>query len=595
MKNFSNLANLIDFIDSKYQNPKAFSFLKDGKQIDISTGQFVLNIRYLTLALRDIGLTKKDGFAIISKPNPIWLQIDFAAISSGAISVPIFPDISSQNLLYEIKNSGCKFAFCDSKANLELLQKSGFEFKKIIIWGFECEGENIIHFDNLINNGAVLLQNDPDSFAKITSQIDENDLATIIYTSGSTGVPKGVEITHKNLVSQINSTTKCFPLNCKEDVALSFLPLAHIFERMVVSFYITQGISIYFADDVKNVGALLKQIKPTLMTVVPRVLEKVFAKMKNGVNEASFLKRTIGKTAFYFAPKFAKDDFSESKPSSSIAYKIFNFLVYKKLRNALGGNMRMIICGGAALSSTVEEFFCGIGVNIYVGYGLTESSPVLAVNFKNNQKLGTVGKTFPDVETKLGENGELLARGENIMRGYHLEESKTKEIIDEDGWLKTGDLARIDDDGFITIIGRKKEMFKTAYAKYVSPVPIEQKLMEGWSLLAGSCIIAEDRKFVSCLLFVEFDLLEHYKRKVGLENFSDEDFLKSEFVRNRVQKLIDKVNKSLNKWEKIKKCHLSDQAISIETGELTPSMKLRRNFVEDKFQNVIDGFYLDKE
>ncbi|MFT6259359.1 MAG: long-chain acyl-CoA synthetase [Rickettsiales bacterium] len=591
MKNFSNLSQLVDFIDKKYQNPKAFSFLDNEKQIDISTEQFAQNVRCLTLALNNIGLSKKDGFAIIAKPNPIWLQIDFAAISSGAISVPIFPDISSQNLLYEIENSGCKFAFCDSEENLQLLQKSNFEFKKIIIRGFSFEGENIIHFDDLLNNGTKLFTNNPDKFTKLTGQIDEDDLATIIYTSGSTGVPKGVEITHKNLITQINSTAQCFPLKHDKDVALSFLPLAHIFERMVVSFYISQGISIYFADDVKNVGALLKTIKPTLMTVVPRVLEKVLAKMKSGVNEASFIKKLIGKTAFYFAPKFAKNGFPKSEVKPSLLYKILNLLVYKKLRAALGGKMHMIICGGSAISPDVEKFFCGIGVNLYVGYGLTESSPVLAVNFKNNQKLGTVGKTFPDVETKLGEGGELLARGTNIMRGYHKEEAKTKDVIDKNGWLKTGDLAKIDDDGFITIVGRKKEMFKTAYAKYVSPVPIEQKLMARWSLFSGACIVAEGRKFVSCLLFVEFDLINQHKERFGFKDLSNEEFLRSDFVGKKIGKLIQRVNKNLNDWEQIKKFHLSDQPISIETGELTPSMKLRRNFLEEKFKDVIDGFY----
>ncbi|MFT5704001.1 MAG: long-chain acyl-CoA synthetase, partial [Rickettsiales bacterium] len=480
MENFSNLASLIDFLDQKYQNPKAFSSVKNGQSTNISTENFTKNIRHLTLSLNDLGIKKNDGFAIIAKPSHFWLQIDLAAIANGAFSVPIFPNISSENLLFEIKNSGAKFVFCDSMENLQIIHDSGAKFQKIIILDFETKGENIIKFEDLLKNGAELFQKSPNLFNQLTNQINENDLATIIYTSGSTGVPKGVEITHKNLISQINSTAKCFPLNKNEDVALSFLPLAHIFERMVVLFYVSQGISIHFADDVKNVGALLKEINPSLMTAVPRMLEKVFAKMQNGVNEASFIKKLIGKIAFHYAPKFAQNDFSKSplrcaprnedvvnseseldmtslreaftrhrNPKKTLLYKILNRLVYKKLRAALGSKMRMIICGGAALSPDLEKFFLGIGINIYVGYGLTESSPVIAANFKNNHKLGSVGKAFPNVEVKLGEDNELLAKGANIMRGYHKEPFKTAQEIDENGWLKTGDLAQIDADGFI--------------------------------------------------------------------------------------------------------------------------------------------------
>jgi long-chain acyl-CoA synthetase len=580
MKNFSTLNELVQFISQNYHHPQAFNFYQEGKWISFSTSDFVNNVYALTLGLNALGLKPQDGFGIVAKPSPIWLMIDFAAISNRAISVPIFPDISKTNLLFEIDNANVKFIFCDCLENLEILQNSGVSFEKIIIYGFKFEGENIIHFDDLLKNGQAIYQQKPQLLANLSSEIKEDDLATIIYTSGSTGVPKGVEITHKNLISQIKSCGQCFMLDSKTDIALSFLPLAHIFERMVVGLYISQGVRIYFADDVKNVSALLQEIKPTLITAVPRMLEKVFARMKNKVDEARFLQKLIGRMAFE----------SVKNSQSSIAKKIFNFLVYKKLRDGLGGNLKMIICGGAPLAPDLERFFWGIGIDVFVGYGLTESSPVIAVNYPKNYKLGTVGKPLFDIQIKMDAKGELFVKGDNIMRGYHKNPEKTSENI-IDGWLKTGDLAKIDEDGFLTIIGRKKEMFKTANGKYVSPVPIEQKLLGNWQLLSAACIIAEGRKFVSCLLFPDFEVLGRYKKKVNLANLSDDEFLASDFVKKRIDKLIAQINQNLNHWEQIQKYHLATKPISIQTGELTPSMKLKREFVEKKYQEVIEGFY----
>ncbi len=578
--NFSNLIGLVQFVDANYHNPNAFNFYQEGKWVNFSTADFANNIYALTLGLNALGLNPQTGFGIVARPSPIWLMIDFAAISNRAISVPIFPDISKTNLLFEIENADIKFIFCDSLENLEILQKSEVKFDKIIIYGFKFEGENIIHFDDLLKNGQAIFKQNPQLFTNLSSQIKEDDLATIIYTSGSTGVPKGVEITHKNLISQIKACSQCFVLDSKKDVALSFLPLAHIFERMVVGLYISQGVNIYFADDVKNIGALLQELKPSLITAVPRMLEKVSSRMESRVDEAGFLQKFIGKTAFKLA----------GNTSSPLLKKIFDFLVYKKLCDGLGGNLKMIICGGAPLAPDLEKFFWGIGINIFVGYGLTESSPVIAVNYPKNHKLGTVGKLLFDVQMRLEDDGELFAKGDNIMRGYHKNPEKTSQTL-IDGWLKTGDLAQIDEEGFITIIGRKKEMFKTANGKYVSPVPIEQKLLSNWQLLSAACVVAEARKFVSCLLFPDFELLPRYKKKVGLEDLSDEEFLKSDFVKKRADKLIAQINSHLNHSEQIQKYYLVPNPISIQTGELTPSMKLKREFVEEKYQEIIEGFY----
>ena len=581
---FSTLIELISFVEKSYQNPKAFGFLENGKWTYISSLEFTQKIKFLALGLKEIGLEKNDGFGVISYSNPIWLIIDFAAIAAGGISVPIFSNIAIQNLLFEVENADVEFIFCDNSENLNNIKNSGRKFKKIITYGFKTKEQDVISFSDLLEIGKKIDNADSDAYSKLTKNITEDDLASIIYTSGSTGVPKGVEITHKNLVSQIKGATEFFPLYAESDLALSFLPLAHIFERMVVSYYISTGISIYFADDIKNVGNIIREIRPTLMTVVPRMLEKVYKKMRSGVDDGGFIKKLIGNAAFDFALRANINNYA-----LKLLRKIFDLLVYKKLRIALGGRFRMMICGGAALSPDMEKFYKNIGITVYIGYGATESSPVIAANNYKYNKLGTVGKPFPDIEIKLNSKGELMARGPNIMRGYHKDEARTKEVIDEEGWLNTEDLAIIDDENYIKIIGRSKELFKTSGGKYISPIPMEQALLNNCDFLSAAAIIAEGKKFVSCLLFPDFEIVEKYKNKFSIK--SDEDFINSESVNKKIVKLINFVNANLNKWEQIQKYYLVKDKISVETEELTPSMKLRRPVIEEKYKNVIDGFY----
>src|SRR3989338_4201066 len=504
MNNFKTLSQLILFQSLKFNNPRALNFKQNDSWQTFSNQEFLQKSFYFACALKEFGLQKNQTFANISYQNPIWLIVDFGVILAGGVSVPMFRDVSIDNLFYQFQESDIDFVFVDDEEKLLVLQEKNL--RKIISYNLKNSGD--ISFEEAILLGEKASQKyDINEFI---NSVTPNDLVTIIYTSGSTGKPKGVELTHNNLVSQIKATQLCFPLDKNSDKVLSFLPLAHIFERMVMMFYLTQGVEIYFVDDVKKLGDYLKETRPTLMTVVPRMLEKVFAKISQGVEDSGFIKKFLAKKSLNRA--LNKSLFKHQKPS--LIDKIFDFLVYKKFRQALGGNMKMIICGGAALSQDLERFYKNIDINLYCGYGLTETSPVLAVNYKNNYKLGTVGKAFPFVELKIADDKELLARGENIMRGYHKQPQKTAESF-VDGWFKTGDLAQIDNDGFVKIIGRKKELFKTATGKYVSPVPIEQKLLQELGFLIGAIIIAEGRKFVSALLFPDFEVLKKFKMKLN--------------------------------------------------------------------------------
>ena len=554
---FSTLSELVSFQAENFTNPHALNFTDEGKLRSFSNQEFRDKVFHFAAGLREIGLKKGDTLANNSYQNPIWLIADLGTILAGGVTVPIFQNISQENLDYEISDARVKFIF-DEKREIKIV-----------------ESGKIVSFEDLI-----LLGKNSENNHEFTS--NPQDLATIIYTSGSTGKPKGVELTHQNLVSQIKSTAQFFPLD-QSDVALSFLPLAHIFERMVMMFYISQGISVYFADDIKNVGNALRKVHPNIMTAVPRVLEKVFAKINEGVESSNPIKKFLGRKALKRAlTKYTKDP-------KKLCDKIFEILIYKKIRKALGGKMRMIICGGSALSPDMERFYCNIGVNLFCGYGMTESSPVLSVNYPKAHRFGTVGKVFPGVELKIATDGELFARGPNIMRGYHNQPEKTAEVI-KDGWLATGDRAEMDKDGFVRIVGRKKELFKNSNGKYVSPVPIEQNLVQELGFLLGAVVVAEGRKFTSALLFPEFETLKKLKGKLSFSG-GDEEFLSSDILREFVTKKIVDINEKLDKWERIQKFHIATKAISIESGEITPSMKLKRNLLEETYKKEINSFY----
>jgi long-chain acyl-CoA synthetase len=505
-------------------------------------------------------------------------MVDLGAILAGAITVPIFNNISEDNLFYELIDSDTKFFFTD---NEKICGKIKEKFPEIIIIGYGFKSTLSINLEDLLMHEENAFDNNfyvEDLFAKIKN----DDIATIVYTSGSTDRPKGVEISHQALISQIKDSEAFFYLNNLE-VVLSYLPLAHIFERMVMMYYISKGLTIYFVDDIKNLGSFLKEIKPTLMTSVPRALEKVFARINNGIEEAKFFKKIIGKKALKRA--LQKDPLA----SKNFIDKIFDKIIYQKFRQTMGGEMRMIICGGSALSKELERFYWNIGVKIYCGYGLTECSPVLATNAPHQHKFTSVGKAFPSVKLKIAKDGELLASGINVMKKYRNNPQKTAETFDGE-WFKTGDLAQIDEEGFVKIIGRKKEVFKTSNGKFVHPVLLEQKLVQELNFLIGALVIAEGKNFVSALLFIDFDLLKNIKNKLKFDGENNQ-FFNSIILQNFIAQKIAIINKKLDSWEQIKKFKIIIEPISVESGEITPSLKLKRNVLERKFALEIEEFY----
>lgn len=572
------LSEIVDYIEAEIDNKRYLNYLNDSGWISVSSQEFVGTVRALACSFEAKGVKQGTAVAIISDPSPFWLMVDYALQCLGAVSVPMFANISEENLRYQLSDAEIEYAYIASQEKFDQLAPFINEMKLVLVKEITAGGENIEPWNSFIT--------DQTSYTK--PHIDENDLATIIYTSGSTGVPKGVELSHKNLITQIIDTRHSFEMKPEYKV-LSFLPLAHIFERMVMSFYLSTGVSIYFADDVKNVANLLKEVKPSVMTVVPRLLDKIYTKMHENAASAKGIKWLIAKAAFYRANN--KDPNSKER---SFLDKLFARLVYAKLVDALGGDLKYLITGGAPLSMPVYRFFYNVGIPLYQGYGLTETSPVISVNTPQANKVGTCGKPYAHVEVKLAEDSELLTRGPCVMLGYHKQQTKTKETIDADGWLHTGDLAKIDEEGYITLLSRKKELFKTSTGKYVSAIAIEQQITANkW--MDYAVVIADNRPFVSALIFMDEILLDAFAQRKNLGEINFEDLVNHRQIQGIVMNLIKKTNQRLNHWEQIQKYHIVSEKVSIESGILTPSMKVSRQKAEELFAVEIENFYTTNE
>ena len=581
---FRTLPGLLKYVEAKFRNEFALSYKKDGAWVGISTAEVGETVRRLSGGLVELGLKPGDKVGIVADPSPFWMMMDLAILGAGAISVPMFSNISQDNLTFEIQDSGMRYLFVGSVEQYQAMQPFFGKLEKIIAMPEGMSEANVISYKALQELGAKRQAKNPGEYLRLSEGINEQDTATLIYTSGSTGTPQGVTLTHRNLVSQVLSASKRFPLDPKGDSFLSCLPLAHVFERMVAYYYFYTGSSLYFAEEIKKVGDNLRELKPTVITMVPRLLEKVHAKFQANLEMATGFKKTLGMKAW----NRAHSKVPGSK--SGLMDKIYDALVYKKMRAGLGGNLRIAISGSAPLDAGLAAFLINIGIPIYEGYGLTEASPVIACNFPGHRKLGTVGLAFPGVEVKIADDGEILARGPNVMKGYHNKPTETADVIDRMGFLHTGDLGHIDNEGFIKITGRKKELFKTANGKYVAPVPIEQAIA-GNKLADMVMVVAEGKPFTTCLIFPDFENLKAVKLELGAEGAETNAFLDSKEAKAYIQKTLEEVNAKLNHWEQVQKFQIIKTPISIDTGELTPTMKIRRHVVMEKCRAEIDSMY----
>jgi long-chain acyl-CoA synthetase len=550
-----------------------------------STQEVINTINRLSLGLLKSGIKKDDKIAIVSMNRPEWLIADHAIQQVGAVSVPMYPTITIEDYRY---------IFQDSKVKMIFVSGSSL-YNKVIAATTDLEGiQEIYTFDEI--HGAphwsdLLALADPaDSpqLEQIKSTITPEDLLTIIYTSGTTGNPKGVMLTHNNLISNIKSTMPYVPVN-NQHRALSFLPLCHIYERMLTGLYFTVGVSIYFAESMEVIADNLREVKPHVFSTVPRLLEKVYDKIVSKGMELTGVKRGL----FFWALNLGLQyDNQKRTPWYNAQLALANKLIFNKWREALGGNVIAIVSGGAALQPRLARVFWAAHIRVMEGYGLTETSPVIAVNRHNPDEnvIGTVGPLVDDVEVKIAPDGEILTRGPHVMKGYYNRPDLTAEVIDKEGWFHTGDIGEFIEGKYLKITDRKKEMFKTSGGKYIAPQMIENKLKESL-LIEQVMVVGEGQKFPSALIVPSYTGMEDWCNLHNITYTTDAEMIQHPEVLSKYKKEIAKFNEQFAQWEQIKKFKLIPSQWTVESGELTPSLKVKRKIIYQNYRDVIEGLY----
>lgn len=567
---------------------------RNGEWLETSPEQFLEKVRNVALGLHTLGVERGDKVSIHSENSTEWLIIDQAVLSIGAVLVPIYTTQPGDQITYILENSETKVhivsndeMFAETKA---LIKK--VECVKAIVSLQPSKHKKLKSFTDLIESGDQKNNQEPKLFDEILAEVKEDDLATLIYTSGTTGLPKGVMLTHKNIVTNALAAKNLFPFkkeNLKDPKVLSYLPLAHIFERMAAYMYGYLGLPIYYIEDVEEIKTDFAVVKPIYFVTVPRLLEKIVTGIKVKGQEMSGIKKQL----YYWAVNMA-EEYDPEKKESFIEKKkraIADKLIYSKIRELFGGKLIGMNVGGAALSPPIARFINGIGLYCGLGYGLTETSPVLTGPPPGELRIGSSGKALEGIQLRIAEDGEIQAKGDSVTSGYYKMPEKTKEVFTEDGWFCTGDIGRIDEDGWLFITDRKKSMFKLSTGKYVAPQPIENALVTS-GFIDQAIVIGYEKKFCSALIVPSWDNIEKRFITNGYE-FPKTDRITNKHVIDRIQKEVNKVNKSLPHWEKVKKFALIEKPFSIESGEITPTLKLKRSIIKENYKAEIDGIYQD--
>jgi long-chain acyl-CoA synthetase len=562
----------------------------DGSWKPISSVALYGRVRALADAFRAWGVGKGDRVALLSENRWEWAVTDFATLAVGGVDVPLYPTLTPDQIGFMLRDSGAKVAVVSSREQYEKLATAGDlpELEHVVVMDAGT-------FSNADSFGAVMAgaeakQKRDAEFDVMLKMVRPEDLATIIYTSGTTGEPKGVMLTHGNLASNVNLSTGPLGFTDK-DSCISFLPLSHVTARHLDYAMMCHGARLAYCPKFDQLAAAMKAVKPTVFVAVPRVYEKIRQAVE-GKSAASPVKAKILSWAIATG-KSHRAETLEGKTPGSLSWKIANKLVYSKIREAFGGCASVFISGGAPLGMDTAAWFADAGIRIFEGYGLTETSPVIALNFPGAHRIGTVGKALPNVECRFAVDGELEVRGPSIFVGYWKNDKETAATFTEDGWLKTGDIGNVDKDGFLSITDRKKELLKTSGGKFIAPQPIENKLKAN-VLVGQAALVGDKHKFACVLISPNFAALEGWAKGHGVATSDRAALVKDARVLKAYQEIVDKVNTGLANFESMKRiCVVSDEW-SLEDGTLTPSMKLKRRVVEKKYAREIEGLYADE-
>ncbi|HEX9944941.1 MAG TPA: long-chain fatty acid--CoA ligase [Thermoanaerobaculia bacterium] len=580
---------------ASYNKPDLFLSKVGGTYQPMSTAELVDRVRRLSKTLLELGVGHGDRVALMSENGPHWPTVDFATLCIGAVLVPIYPTLLPDQASYIVNNCGAKVVFAETTAHLEGLLAHAAELpevRRFVLIKGESSDPRVTTLAALLEKGGGY---DAGEFEERARAVGPEDLATLIYTSGTTGTPKGVMLTHRNIASNVSSGLEVLNLD-RGYTALSFLPLSHSFERMVDYCYFLTGCTIAYAESVAAVAQNMQEVKPHVFVSVPRVYEKFYARVQEGVAAGSPIKQKLFAWAVAKGREALPWRLKGQKPPGLLGLQLglADKLVFSKIHERLGGRFEFAISGGAPLARDLAEFFWGAGVPIFEGYGLSETSPVISVNTREAVKLGTVGRPLPGVEVKIAADGEILARGPNIMKGYWGMEKETAEVIDADGWFHTGDIGELDEEGFLRITDRKKELIINAYGKNVAPAPIENSLKSS-RYIGQAVVIGDRRKFLSALLVPDFDALKGWAERNGLGTASPADLIANSKVRELIGGEVEAVNAGLAGFEKIVAWELLPDEFTLETGELTPTQKVKRRVINQKYGAAIDRLYAEAD
>ena len=585
----TRIFDLLEHCRSNFPKGDMVAGKQDGAWRRYSTDEFLGLADSVSRGLLSIGIQKDDKVAIMSANRPEWNICDFGIMQIGAAQVPMYPTLAENDIRYILRDAGVKVAFVSDQVLYEKLNKARITLQSDLkIFSFD-DVPGAAAWQELIDAGK---QNQQLDLQEHRNRVTPEDLLTLIYTSGTTGTPKGVMLTHSNLVSNVISSSVMYPAGFNR--AVSFLPISHIFERMVIYMYFYLGISVYYAESMDTIVADINDVKPCGFTTVPRLLEKVYDRIVAKGSELTGIKRKL----FFWALNLGLQYELEGK--NGILYelklKLANKIIFNKWRDALGGNILALVSGGAALQPRLARVFWAAQMPVLEGYGLTETSPVITVNGlgKGETMFGTVGRPIKDVEVKIAADGEILCKGPNVMKGYYNRQDATSESIDAEGYFHTGDIGELVDGQYLRITDRKKEIFKTAGGKYVAPQVLENKFKES-IYIEQVMVLGENERFPSALIVPSFANLKDWCTKEDIPYQSNADIIRNKAVVDKIYTEIERYNSDFGKWERVKKIELLPAEWSIEGGELTPKLSLKRKFIIDKNKELIEKIYKNSE